>query len=291
MDTDSGYFAMSEKRLEDIVKPHLKDEYMQKIYGSCHVDEVTPNPYWFPRECCDKHKAYDKRQAGLFKIEKDGGKEMVALCSKTYVLEDQDGNFKSALKGLNKAEVENPLEKCKEVLETGKTNFGLNKGFRVHDNTLFTYEQRRAGIGNFYCKRELVDNIHTKPLDLVLSPWEENQCTVIEEDELSPEYPFQFSVDGIDFQNVYDYCKTLKCLSVEQQIVLVKNILETRWVEDKVFREYLSQQKNKTLVWVNEDEFWGCGLNKTLFQVTELKHIPGANQWGELLTDVLCENI
>ena len=61
---------------------------------------MIPNPYWFPRECCEKHRAYDKRQAGLFNIEKDHGQEMVALCSKTYVLEDRDGFCKTALKGL-----------------------------------------------------------------------------------------------------------------------------------------------------------------------------------------------
>ena len=44
------------------------------------------------------HKAYDKHPAGLFKIEKDHEKEMVALCSKTYVLEDRGGFCKTALK-------------------------------------------------------------------------------------------------------------------------------------------------------------------------------------------------
>ena len=159
MDTNSAYFTMSGKTLVDIVKPHLKEEFLEKIFKSCHLKEVIPNPYWFPRECCPKPKAYDKRQAGLFKIEKDHGQEMVALCSKTYVLEDKDGFCKSALKVLNKGDIGNALEKCKEVLLTGKTDVGINKGFRVRDNTLFTYEQMRAGIGNFYCKRELVDDI------------------------------------------------------------------------------------------------------------------------------------
>ena len=48
-----------------------------------------------------------------------------------------------------------------------------------------------------------------------------------------------------------------------------------RWDEDKVFRDYLSKQRDKTLV-----VGWGCGLSKVLFKVTELKHMPGANQWG-----------
>ena len=72
-----------------------------------------------------------------------------------------------------------------EVLHTGKADVGINKGFRVKDNTLFTYEQSWAGIGNFYCKRELVDDVHTKPLDIVLCPWEDHQCVEIMDGILS----------------------------------------------------------------------------------------------------------
>ena len=237
MDTDSAYFALCGKTLVDIVKPHLKEEFLQKIFKCCHLKEVIPNPYWFPRECCEKHKAFDKHKAGLFKIEKDHGQEMVALCSKTYMLEDKDGFCKTALKGLNKGDIGNPLEKCKEVLHTGKTVVGINKGFRVRDNTLFTYEQLQAGIGNFYCKRELVDDIHTKPLDIVLCPREEQQCTEITDDSLSPVYPFSFSVGSKDFQNIYAYCQTLKRLSVFDQHYLAKLILKKRWEVDESFKD------------------------------------------------------
>ena len=113
------------------------------------------------------------------------------LSALKLVLEDRDGFCKTALKGLNKADIGNPLKKCKEVLHTGKTDVGVNKGFRVRDNTLFTYEQRRAGIGNFYCKRELVDAVHTKPLDIVLCPWEEHQCVEITDHFISC-LPFYF---------------------------------------------------------------------------------------------------
>ena len=213
MDTDSAYFAMSGKTLADIVKPHLKEEFLHEIFNSCHLKKVIPNPYWFPRECYEKHKAYEKRQAGLFKIEKDHGQEMVVLCSKTYVLEDRDGFCKTALKGLNKADIGNPLEKCKEVLQTGKTNVGVNKGFRVRDNTLFTIYQCRAGIGNFY-------------LDIVLCSWEEHQCTEITDDILSPVYPFSFTVGSKEFPNIYAYCQTLKRLSIFDKNYLVKLILK-----------------------------------------------------------------
>ena len=113
MDTDSTYFAMPGKTLVDIVKPHLKEEVLHKIFKSCHLMELIRNPYWFLKECCEKHRGHDKRQAGLFKIEKDHEQEMVALCSKTCVLEDGYGFCKTALKGLNKVDIGNPLQKCK----------------------------------------------------------------------------------------------------------------------------------------------------------------------------------
>ena len=65
------------------------------------------------------------------------------------------------------------LDKCKHVLICGLPLSSTNKKFRVHDNTTFTNEQEKAGFFNFYCKRELTDDVHTKTLDLVLSPWED----------------------------------------------------------------------------------------------------------------------
>ena len=77
-----------------------------------------------------------------------------------------------------------------------------------------------------------------------------------------------------DFQNIYAYCQSLK-----HQNYLVKLILKKRWETDETFKNCLKQQKNKTFVWAHEDIFWGCGLNRVLFKVTELKHIPGANHF------------
>ena len=171
MDTDSAYFAITAPTLEQVIKPEKKAEFNMRVYGSCH-EQVQPNPYWFPRECCDKHKAYDKRMPGLFKLEKEGV-VMVALCSKTYVLKDGEGVEKSALKGMNKSYVSEAFDKCKQVLETGQSLSSTNKSFRVHNNTIFTYEQEKAGFSNFYCKRQLIDDVHTCPLDLILSPWED----------------------------------------------------------------------------------------------------------------------
>ena len=96
---------------------------------------------------------------------------MVTLCSKTYILKDAKGEEKTELKGINKRFVQNALATSQKVLESGIPSTSNNKSFRVHNSTIFTYEQEKTGFSQFYCKRELVDNIHTKPFDLVLSPW------------------------------------------------------------------------------------------------------------------------
>ena len=63
MDTDSCYMALSGDSLDDVIKPHLKQDYMSQIYGSCD-DRITP--VWFPRKCCPKHQAFDKRTPGKY---------------------------------------------------------------------------------------------------------------------------------------------------------------------------------------------------------------------------------
>ena len=85
-----------------------------RLYGSCH-EKIHPNPYWFPRQCCAKDKAFDKCLPGLFKLKQEGVVR-VALCSKTYVLSDGEGVEKTALKGMNKKFVFQSLKKCKHVL-------------------------------------------------------------------------------------------------------------------------------------------------------------------------------
>ena len=97
-DTDSAYFAISGENLLQVIKPELKSDLMNQIFNSCD-DSITPK--WFPRECCDKHKKYDRRTSGLFKLEASGT-EMIALCSKTYLLKEGEGQFKMSCKGMQK---------------------------------------------------------------------------------------------------------------------------------------------------------------------------------------------
>ena len=41
----------------------------------------------------------------------------------------------------------------------------INKGFRVHDQGMVTYEQSKLGLSAYYDKRYVLeDGIHTRPL-------------------------------------------------------------------------------------------------------------------------------
>ena len=89
MDTDSAYMSIASKKLDDMVHPHLKEEFHRQKFGLCHDFDYTSEQGFFPRECCDHHKAFDKKTPVLFNIEAEG-KAMIALCSKTYLLKTHD---------------------------------------------------------------------------------------------------------------------------------------------------------------------------------------------------------
>ena len=171
MDTDSAYLSLAGKQLEDITKPNKQPELHYEKMGQCHDFEYTSEDGFFPRECCKKHIAYDKRTPGLFKVEAQG-KAMIALCSKTYILKKHNDKVKFSSKGLNKAVLKEPFPSYQHVLQTGETKSSINQGFRTRDNNIYTYQQTRGGLSYFYCKREVLpDGIHTKPLSITLSPW------------------------------------------------------------------------------------------------------------------------
>ena len=280
MDTDSAYFAIAGPTLRDVIKPEKRQDFDDKLFHSCHLDQVQPNPFWFPRECCGKHKAFDRRQSGLFKLEKEGV-VMVALCSKTYVLKDREGVEKTALKGINKDWVENALEKSKSVLETGKTA-SVNKSFRLHNNTIFTYEQEKTGFSAFYCKRELVDALRTKPLDLVLNPWGVKEAFSIEKFHiLSPCYPCQVMVDSKEYDSIFQYLLEVDHLSVSEKETLGLLCIKERFAHDYYFQQSLLALSHFDFVWVSEHYFWGCGQTSDQYRMGD--EFPGANMWGYCL--------
>lgn len=162
--------ALSASSLREVVKPEQLEEYQRGLTGLCD-DKYNPvGDRWFLRECCAKHAKYDKRVPGLFKTEYEGD-EMIGLCSKTYIVAQNDEEYKFSSKGVAKRRVKEPLRIFKSVLKTGKPASGYNKGFRARNNAVYSYNQTRCGFSYFYCKRRVLeDGIHTVPLDIVLCP-------------------------------------------------------------------------------------------------------------------------
>ena len=205
MDTDSAYMAISGSCLDDVIKPEMKAQYLRGLDIFCSDDEIEADArvHWFPRTCCKKHAAYDKRTPGLFKMEYQGD-EMIGLCSKTYIVRKSKtipisstrlaaykllkrsmrlkprrcsykaritNEYKFSSKGISKRLIKSPMTKFRRVLNTRKSQIGKNRGFRVRNNAIFTYTQERRGFSYFYCKRKVSDDgIHTTPLDITLCP-------------------------------------------------------------------------------------------------------------------------
>jgi hypothetical protein len=195
--------ALSASSLREVIKPELLADYQRGLTGLCN-DKYNPvGDRWLPRECCSKHAKFDKRVPGLFKTEYEGD-EMIGLCSKTYIVSKTvpckatsalisaarllskargqkakrlrsrplfTKECKFSSKGVSKRLVKNPLNIFKKVIRTGKPASGNNKGFRVRNNGIYSYNQTRCGFSYFYCKRRVLDDgIHTVPLDIVLCP-------------------------------------------------------------------------------------------------------------------------
>ena len=147
MDTDSMYFALSRERLEDAIRPGYETQFEE-----------------------DKKRwlAWDKwsnREPGLFKLEKEGT-HAIALCSKCYHIKDQaTGQAKVSSKGVNKRQNDMRAERFERAL-AGDRDGVVNRGFRMRDGSMYTYEQRKLGLSAYYDKRwVLPDGIHTEPLE------------------------------------------------------------------------------------------------------------------------------
>ena len=146
MDTDSNYMAISGKKLEDIVKPELREEFENEKKN------------WL---------AWDKwsgRTPGLFKQEFEG-ERMIALCSKCYFADDRGEKKKLSTKGMSKNQNEINWHRFKAALE-GNKDMATNRGFRMRDGKIVTYEQEKLGLSAYYDKRwVLPDGIHTEPIE------------------------------------------------------------------------------------------------------------------------------
>ena len=152
MDTDSAYFAISGDSLESLVKPELQPLFEQE------------KDKWLPRTDTEEHRRYDKRTPGLFKLEWEGD-GIVALCSKTWYGFGAKDKF--SCKGVNKRNNIINKEKFMRVLTERKAGSATNRGFRVKDNNVLTYEQVRDAFTYIYPKRKVQeDGITTTYLDI-----------------------------------------------------------------------------------------------------------------------------
>lgn len=152
MDTDSAYIAISGNSIEELVRAELKEDFKKDRSN------------WFPRTDTPEHAAYDKRTPGLFK-EEWTGEGIIGLSSKTYYCFGSYDKF--SCKGISKNCSEIDKDKYLNVLLTKQSSTGLNKGFRVVNNSIYTYNQIREGFSYFYPKRQVLsDGISTVPLDI-----------------------------------------------------------------------------------------------------------------------------
>ena len=147
MDTDSNYMAISAERLEDIVRPELKAEFEAQM------------------ECWLAWDKWSGRTPGLFKLECVGSR-MIALCSKCYYVEESEGEKKTfSTKGMSKKQNKITWQRFKVALE-GIKDMATNRGFRMRDRQMVTYEQQKLGLRACYDKRwVLPDGIHTEPIE------------------------------------------------------------------------------------------------------------------------------
>ena len=101
---------------------------------------------------------------------------MLALVPKTYITEKDplqvaesgtNQTTKKACKGLSTKLNQFNFDTYLDVLETKCSGVGVNKGFVCKNHQVFTYTQKRSGLGFFYGKQKVLgDGISTIPLDL-----------------------------------------------------------------------------------------------------------------------------
>ena len=179
MDTDSLCLGIDGNSLEDILLPHMRDEFFENVHlwlpgeacEDCRENYVTAKKdglEWEQQQCCSDFERGEQRTPDLFKIESEAT-EGVFLTSKTYALVDErNGTTKYSSKGLQKAN-NLKFEIFKRVLfGSGAAGEGINRGFkRFKSGLIYSYEQIKAGLSFIYTKRKVLqNNIDTEPLDL-----------------------------------------------------------------------------------------------------------------------------
>ena len=94
---------------------------------------------------------------------------MIALTSKTYILDKDLGKYKTAAKEAQENINSLTIEKYQKALFDNKKITGTNKGFRMQDGRMSTYKQNKTILTSEYSKRVIIDNIYTRaymPLEI-----------------------------------------------------------------------------------------------------------------------------
>lgn len=148
MDTDSAYFAISGNSLQDVVKPHLLDDFKEK------------RQVWLGRDDSLENKLYDSRTPGLFKLEYEGDC-IISLASKMYYCDEN----KFSSKGINKKQNKITKQKYLNALDGNSNQEFCNNGFRANHNQMNTYSLTKTGMKLFNDKRLRV-GFETFPAEL-----------------------------------------------------------------------------------------------------------------------------
>ena len=94
------------------------------------------------------------------------GDGIISLCSKTYYCFG-DGKDTFSCKGVNKKNNVINKDKYLDVILSKRSGSGVNRGFRVMNNTMCTYVQVKNAFSYFYPKRKVLeDGVATIPLDI-----------------------------------------------------------------------------------------------------------------------------
>ena len=285
MDTDSFYMAFSGENIESIIlNDKIRTEFTDKLRKTnCNANPYGPDQgHFFPRECCPKHAEYDSRTPGLFKLEATGI-EMVSLCSKTYSLKQADGSCKFSSKGLNKRALTDPHSVFKQVLETGTSQSGINRGIVCVKDRVVSYEQKRNAISYFYCKREVqADDRSTKPLKTVLKMWPTQNIEIVDEKHpLHPDRIINIVIGRVRYETLFDVCQAANKLDDPVSLVSEAFKLIEPWTTEKdlVFvaeGKFRRRHRAKNLCM-----YWTSGMNRRASELLPISQYPGINKLGE----------
>jgi hypothetical protein len=163
IDTDAIYCSLASEDIDDLVRPHLRNEYRDAIYGQCRDGPVTPGfggVGYFPRLCCPRHEARD-RTCPLFYKKEYHGYGGIALNPKTSIFHGASTTegLKFSCKGLQRSRLTEHWQRYLAVLRTRETDSVRNVSFRCFGNSVYTYAQTRRGLLHEYWKRELMEDM------------------------------------------------------------------------------------------------------------------------------------